>query len=170
MSDIAAAADVSRQAVYDHFGSRTDLLVATTRYMDQVLGLDERLRRWQAATSGVEILEAYVDFWGNYIPEIYSVAKALLAVQETDAAAAAAWNDSMTCVREGCCYTIEALQRDGLLAPPWNGDEAIDLFWTMLSIRNWEQLTIEHGWSTNQYIHHMQTLVKRTFVQAPEER
>ena len=37
-------------------------------------GLRERRRRFNAATSGVERLEAYVEFWGNYIPEVYGMA------------------------------------------------------------------------------------------------
>jgi AcrR family transcriptional regulator len=127
MQDISAAAGISQQAVYLHFGSRTELLVVTTHYVDEVRGLDERKRRWQAATTGVELLEAYVEFWGNYIPEIYGMAKALLPVLETDEAAAAAWNDRMTAVRESCRHTIETFQRDGMPAPEWTCDEAIDL-------------------------------------------
>jgi AcrR family transcriptional regulator len=42
MRDIAEAAGVSRQAVYDHFGTRAKLLVATTHYVDEVRGLEER--------------------------------------------------------------------------------------------------------------------------------
>ena len=38
MSDIAGAAGVSRQAVYLHFGSRTELMVAATHYGDEVHG------------------------------------------------------------------------------------------------------------------------------------
>jgi hypothetical protein len=117
----------------------------------------------------VECLEAYVEFWGNYIPEVYGMAKALLAARETDEAAAAAWDDRMGAVRESCRHTIEALHRDGMLAPEWSHDEAIDLMWTMLSIRNWEQLTIECGWSTGLYVGRMQKLLKRTFVRGSEE-
>src|SRR5829696_3957677 len=168
MRDIAEAAGVSRQAVYNHFGSRAKLLVATTHYVDEVRGLKERQRSFQAASTGVERLEEYVEFWGNYIPEVYGMATALLATREPDEAAAAAWDDRMGAVRESCRYTIEALHGDGMLAPEWSRDEAVDLMWTMLSIRNWEQLTIECGWSTSQYVGGMQKLLKRTFVQGPE--
>jgi hypothetical protein len=40
--------------------------------------------------------------------------------------------------------------------------------WTMLSIRNWEQLTTECGWSTDQYVSRMQKLLKRTLVREPQ--
>ena len=169
MRDIAEAAGVSRQAVYDHFGSRAKLLVETTHYVDEVRGLEERRRRFRAASTGVGRLEAYVEFWGNYIPEVYGMAQALLAARETDEAAAAAWDDRMGAVRESCRYTIEALHREGMLAPEWTCDEAVDLMWTMLSIRNWEQLTMECGWSRSQYVGRMQKLLKRALVQGQGE-
>ena len=168
MSDVAEAAGVSRQAVYLHFASRAELMVATVRYGDRMLGLEERRRRFRAARGGVELLEAYVEFWGNYIPEIYGVARALLEARETDEAAAAAWDDRMGAVRESCRITIEALHRDGMLAPGWSRDEAVDLLWTMLSIRNWEHLTNDCGWSQGQYVARMQELLKRALVRGPE--
>jgi AcrR family transcriptional regulator len=168
MGDVAREAGVSRQAVYDHFGSRAELMVATVRYGDGVLGLDERLVRYRAAGSGIERLEAYVEFWGNYIPEIYGLARALLAARDTDEAVAAAWDDRMGAVYEACRNTIGRLDRDGALAPGWPLDEAADLLWTMLSIRNWESLTVERGWSTSQYVDRMQDLTKRVFVRAHE--
>src|SRR5918998_4490423 len=86
MSDVAGAAGVSRQAVYEPFGSRADLMVATVRHGDEVLGLDGRLRRYRAASSGIERLGAIIEFWGNYVPEIHGIARALLAARETDEA------------------------------------------------------------------------------------
>jgi len=117
MGDIAKAAGISRQAVYLHFASRTELLVAATRYLDEILDVDRRLAPSRAATSGTERLALYIDSWGHYIPEIYAVAKALLLAQDTDDAAAAAWNDRMQAMREGCRAAIEALHSDGKLAP-----------------------------------------------------
>ena len=169
MGDVAKGAGVSRQAVYDHFGSRAELMVATVRYGDGVLGLNGRLRRYRAAGSGVERLETYVEFWGNYIPEIYGIARALLAEREGDEAVAAAWDDRMRAVHDACRDIIERLRRDGTLAPGWPTDEAADLLWTMLSIRNWESLTRERGWSVDHYVDRMQDLTKRVFVHAPEE-
>jgi AcrR family transcriptional regulator len=168
MTDIAKAAGISRQAVYLHFSSRTELMVATTHYVDEVRGLNERLNRYEAAVTGVEILEEYVEFWGNYIPEIYGIAKALIAVYETDEAAAAAWSDRMNAVRSGCRNTIDALVRDEMLASDWSRDEAIDFFWTMLSVNNWELLTKVCGWSRIEYIERMKILLKQTLVKGFE--
>ncbi len=168
MRDIAEAAGISRQALYLHFGSRTELMIATVHYVDEVKGLNERLKQFQAAITGIELLEICVEFWGNYIPEIYGLAKALLSARETDEATAAAWNASISCLRDVCREIIEALDREGILAPEWSCNEAIEMLWTLISIHNWEQLTIEYGWSTTQYIDRMKTLLKRTFVDKTE--
>ncbi len=165
MKDIAKAVGISRQALYLHFASRAELLVATTIYMEEALGLDARIARWRTATNGIELLESYVEFWGNYLPEVYGVAKALIAVYASDAAAAEAWDGRLAEIRSGCQISIAALARDGLLAPAWSPATATDLFATLLSVEQWEKLTRRCGWSTPEYISRTQTLVRRAFVQ-----
>ena len=91
MGDIAAAAGISRQALYLHFASRTELLVATTRFVDERLDLEQRLAASRSASSGTQRLARFIEFWGSYIPEIQGVARALLLARDTDDAAAAAW-------------------------------------------------------------------------------
>jgi AcrR family transcriptional regulator len=161
MSDVAGAAGVSRQAVYDHFGSRADLMVATVRHGDEVLG-------YRAATGGTERLGAFVEFWGNYVPEIHGIARALLSARENDEAVAAAWDDRMGVVYEACRDIAERLHGDGMLASGWSLDEAADVLWTMLSIRSWESLVLERGWPMSRYVGRMQELTRRIFVRGPE--
>jgi AcrR family transcriptional regulator len=168
MGDVAGAAGVSRQAVYDHFGSRADLMVATVRYGDTVLGLEERLSRYRAATSGTERLGAFVEFWGNYVPKIHGIARALLSAREHDEAVAAAWDDRMGVVYEACRDIVERLHGEGALAPGWSLDEAADVLWTMLSIRSWESLVLERGWPVSRYVSRMQELTRHAFVRDAE--
>lgn len=165
MVDIAKAAGISRQAVYLHFSSRTKLMIATSRYVDEVKGLNERLKQLQRATTGIELLEACVEVWGNYLPEISGLAKALQNTRETDEATAEAWNVNMSCLRDVCREIIEALHRDRSLSSEWTCDEAVEMFWTLISFNNWEHLTAECGWSTPRYIDRMKILLKRTFVE-----
>ena len=164
MGDIAKDAGISRQAVYLHFASHTKLLVAATKYLDEKLDVDRRLAPSRAATTGIERLPLYIEAWGNYIPEIYSVAKALMVAQHTDEAAAAAWQNRMLAMRDGCRAAIDALHSDGTLAANWNRPKATDALWTMLLVPNWENLTIECGWSNKQYVRFMTDLARRMFV------
>ena len=164
MSDIARAAGISRQAVYLHFATRTELMIATVNYVDEVKGLNERLNRFKLASNGTELLDACVDVWGNYIPEIYGLAKALMMTRDSDEATAAAWNGSMACLREVCQEIINTLDDEGQLVPEWPKAQAVELFMTLISIQNWEQLTIESGWSKSQYVERMKQLLRHTFV------
>ena len=158
MSDIAKSTGISRQAVYLHFPSRAELLIATTRYLDEVKDVDARLEASRSAASGLERLDAYIEAWGNYIPEIYGVARALVAMQDTDEAARVAWKDRMDAVRDGSEAAVAALKKDGALSKDLTAREATDLLASLLSIEQWAQLREHGGWSQRRYI----TLMQRT--------
>jgi AcrR family transcriptional regulator len=164
MSDIAKQAGISRQAVYLHFPTRTELLIATTRYIDEVKDIDARLVKSRSASKGLERLEAFVEAWGNYIPEIYGVASAFIAMQTKDEEAGAAWDDRMGAVRHGCEAAVEALARDGRLTLSLSTSEATDLLWGQLSVENWELLRHRCGWTQARYIDVLQQTVRAMLV------
>ena len=167
MTDIAREAGVSRQALYLHFPTRSELLVATTRHIDAIKDVDARLAQSRAAGTGTERLAAFIAAWGNYIPEIYGVGRALMAMRETDEAARTAWDDRMQAVREGCRAAVDALDRDGRLSSQHAPTQATDLLWTLLSVRVWEQLTIDCGWPQSLYIEKITALARQALVEAP---
>jgi len=152
MSDIAKRAGVSRQALYLHFKTRADLLIGTTYYLDDIKGTADRLAPSRSAQSGIRRLDAFIEAWGGYIPEIYGIAKALIAMSDTDDAAAAAWGQRMQDMREGCAAAIAALHADKMLSPDYSPEQATDILWVLLSVHNWEQLTTVCGWSQSDYI------------------
>jgi AcrR family transcriptional regulator len=159
MGEIAKASGVSRQALYLHFASRAELLIATTHYVDEVKGLDQRLQALESAESGEQMMRMCIQVWGSYIPEIYGVSKALMMSKDSDEAAAAAWSDIMGCLRDVCAQIVQVLDQEGRLSSDWSQKNATDFMWTMISIYIWEQLTKECGWSNEQYISHItQTL------------
>ena len=151
MSDIAKASGISRQALYLHFPTRAELLVAATRHIDSVKTVDARLAASRAATSGRERLVTFIRAWGGYIPEIYGISVALRAMRASDAEAAAAWDDRMQAVRHGCAAAVQALAADKTLRPDLNEEVATDLLWTLLSVENWEHLVRDCGWSQTDY-------------------
>jgi hypothetical protein len=118
-----------------------------------------------AEKSGIRALNGYIDWWGNYIPDIYGLAKALISAKDTDEAAAAAWNDRMQASYQGCLQVIQRLAADGVLAPMWTTEEAADYFWAAISVQTWESLVLERGWSTATYIERVQQVMRRTLVQ-----
>jgi len=85
-------------------------------------------------------------------------------MKDTDEEAAKAWDNRMQALRQGCKAAIDALERDRMLSPDHAPDQATDILWTMLSVRNWEQLTMECGWSQARYIATLKALARRIFV------
>lgn len=151
MTDIAKAVGISRQALYLHFPTRAELLIATTRHIDSVKNVDARLADSRAATSGRDRLASFIRAWGGYIPEIHGVSVALRSMRNSDAEAAAAWDDRMRAVRHGCAAAVEALAADKMLRPDLNKEVATDLLWTLLSVENWESLVRDCGWPQTDY-------------------
>lgn len=164
MMDIAKEAGVSRQALYLHFPTRSGLLLATTRHIDEVKKVDARLARSRSAETGTERLNAFIEAWGNYIPEIYGVGKALMTMGETDDAAKLAWDGRMQAVRHGCRAAIDALETDSQLSSEHSAALATDILWTLLSVRTWEHLTIDCGWSQQLYIEKTKALALQMLV------
>lgn len=164
MSDIAKRAGISRQAVYLHFANRADLLIATTFYVDELKETDARLAPSRAAKTGTERLDAFIEAWAGYLPEIYPIGKALIVMGPSDEEARRAWAQRMQDMREGCEAAINALKRDGDLASGMPAPQATDLLWTLLLLPNWEHLTQTCGWSQKQYVKHIKSAARRLFV------
>ena len=158
VSDIAKASGISRQALYLHFQTRAELLIAATKYLDEKVDVDAALADSRAATSGAARLDAFIQAWGNHIPVIYGVGRALMAMSDTDDEAKAAWEDRMAAVRHGCAAAVTALSSDGILRADLTKETATDLLWAILSVRNWEALTQSCGWTQDAYLAEMKRL------------
>lgn len=166
ISDIAKKAGITRQGLYLHFENRADLLIAATKFFDEQKDISSRLAPSRNASSGRARLTAYIEAWCNYIPEMYGTAKALLILSERDEAAETAWQQRMQDMREGCEAAILALDRDGQLSPFLPVEAATDLLWTLLSIRNWEHLVQDCGWSQESYVATILTSAHQLFIHA----
>lgn len=159
VAHIAKAARVSRQAVYLHFADRAALMIAVARHLDDRLGLPADIQRMMAAPTGVAMLEACVSMQTRRNPDVWAVARAVDAVRRTDAAAARAWQDRLSSRLEGCRAMVLRLQAEGSLRPGLTPSVATDLLWTLTSLRMWEDLVLERGWSPAQYQRHITKMV-----------
>ena len=163
MSDIAKRAGVSRQALYLHFQNRADLVIAATKLQDDETGTQERLQPSRTARNGRERMAAFIHAWCSYIPLIYPVARTILHLMEKDQEVAKAWRLRMDDMREGCEAAIGALERDGDLSDAFDAETATDLLWSLISIRNWELLILERGWTQERFEQQCQTAANRMF-------
>ena len=151
MSDIATAVGISRQALYLHYPTRAELLIATTKHIDKVKKVNQRLELSRAAGSGIERLHFFIKAWGGYIPEIHGMSVALRNMRENDKAAAEAWDERMQAVRHGCQAAVRAIEKDGKLKSDLSEQVATDILWTLLTVENWEKLVLDCTWSQSEY-------------------
>ena len=152
MSDIAKDAGISRQAVYLHFPTRADLLIAVTYRLDEIYDATGRLVKPTDAKTGLLRLEAYIEAWFGYLPLIYGVVKAMMDMRDQDDAAKEAYDLRMQHIRNACETTILALKNENQLQEHLTTEVATDILWTMLSIPTWEQYRFQCGWTAQECI------------------
>ena len=170
MSDIATAVGISRQALYLHYPTRAELLIATTKHIDKVKKVNQRLELSRAAGSGIERLHFFIKAWGGYIPEIHGISVALRNMRENDKAAAEAWDERMQAVRHGCQAAVRAIEKDGKLKSDLSEQVATDILWTLLTVENWERLVLDCTWSQSEYEIKMIELAEIALLESEKAR
>jgi len=151
MADIAKATKISRQAVYLHFTDRADLMVALVRYADEKRGLATEIQKIADAPNGAAALREMAALQARMNPTIWAAARAVDAVRRTDPAAERSWQDRLQHRLDGARQVIARLQTDGNLRPGLDSKSAADLLWTITSLRTWEDLVLQRGWTAVQY-------------------
>ncbi len=155
MAEIAAAAELSRQAVYLHFADRAELLLALVRHVDEKRGLGRELRKVLEAPSGTAALKEMVALQARMNPRVWAVARALDAVRRSDPEVERSWQDRLANRLQGGREIVARLAREGKLRPGLGEREAADLLWSLTSLRTWEDLVLERGWTPGQYRKHV---------------
>ncbi len=167
MAEIAAAAGVSRQAVYLHFADRADLMMALVRHADQKRGLDQEIRKVHEAPSALEALREMVALQARMNPSIWAAARAVDAVRRTDEAAERGWQDRLQFRLEGARQLVSWIKKEGHLRRGLDPAAAADLLWTITSLRTWEDLVLERGWSARRYQTHITALLLAALTEQP---
>lgn len=164
MAQVAEAAGVSRQAVYNHVGDRSGLMVALVGHLDEVLGLAELAASVRDAPTGREALATMVALHATYHEHIIGFTRQAEALRHSDPAVAAAWEDRMAGRREAHRGIVRRLAEEGELADGWDVESAAMVFYTVTLPRTWDELVLERGWSPEQYQEHMTRLLTRALV------
>lgn len=151
MAQIAKAARISRQAVYLHFADRADLLVALVRHADQKRNLAKEIQRITDAPTGIAAIHEMVALQARGNPGIWAVARAFDAIRRTDRDAEHSWQDRLQNRLMGCRRIVTRLASEGELRPDLDAGTAADLLWNITSLRTWEDLVLERGWTPAQY-------------------
>lgn len=147
LAKIAKHAGISRQSVYDHFGSRGGMLIALVRRTDDRLSIKGKLFEAFSHDNPKQRLIDTVAIWIDFVKEIYPVATDLIRLRKTDTDADAAWNDRMSELRQWLTILTQSLADDGALKAGWSAKSAAEYIWAATSVQTWEQLTVDCAWS-----------------------
>ncbi|WP_420547833.1 TetR/AcrR family transcriptional regulator [Curvivirga sp.] len=164
ISDIAKNADLSRQAIYLHYESRTELLIHLVRYVDEVHEFKKLMESVCAQESSEKMLHAFIHQWCDYLPLIGKIAHAMHHHQEYDDDARIAWQDRMHVFMELCECVAENLHLSGHLKDDWDVRRAAEFIWVTCSIRNWHDYTEIIGWEGSTYKKYIELTLNNTLL------
>jgi AcrR family transcriptional regulator len=171
MTAVARQAGVTRRGLYLHFPSRTELLAAVRRHVDEVLGLEDSVRPIREAPDAVAALREWVRHLTDYHSRLRAVVDATDRARATDADAAAVWEETMEIWRAGCVAMAERLAAEGVLAPGWTVPAAADALWGLMVgfNRMWQALVVERGWSRDRFFDFLARMHDATFLHVPAQ-
>lgn len=166
MSRVAEAAGVSRQAVYLHAASRTDLVTQLFRHVNEHEDLERSVRSVWAAPDAATGLEEWAHHLARFQPRVAAILRANDQVRRTDPDADALWRLVMRDWMRGCHRLAAWLDDDGVLAEPWDRTSAAEMLWALMSYDVADRLTTDRRWSRRRLGDHLAVLLARTFLRA----
>jgi AcrR family transcriptional regulator len=163
VKEIAAAAGVSRQLIYFHYGNRAGLLLAMARHQDRRSGFGHRVAAARELPP-VEAFDALIRAWCEYVPQLLPVARALEAALITGDEGGAAWQDRFGELHRVFRHALERVARHGRLAPGWSVETATDWAWARAQPSQWDYLVSMRSWSPDDWVERMTRSVSGELV------
>lgn len=164
LARVAKHAGVSRQAVYLHFDSKIDLLLALVDWMDESSGLGQRIAAAFALQDPVEVMVAVTRVALAYNRDIADVGLALRAARATDEAAASAWDDRMASRLAAMRSVMQQVDKAARLQPGWTVRAAVDVIFVLTSLTMYEDLVRERRWSQRRYEEFVLSMITTTLI------
>lgn len=164
ISDIAKQTQLSRQAIYLHFASRTGLLIALVRHVDEVHDFKKLVTDIQSCATCQETLHTFIERWAHYLPLIAKISQAMQHHQEIDKDAAKAWQDRMDEFMSLCLHISKKMKDEGALQDIWTVEAAAEFIWSLTSIRTWRELTDLQDWNNEDYINKTHHILKASLL------
>jgi len=122
------------------------------------------MRSLKGAPTGLVALRIWVSLQARMNPGVWPVACFLEAVRRSDPDAEQGWQDRQMHRLEECRQIVNRLHREGTLKAGLSQETAADLLWSFTSLRMWEELVLERGWTAAQYEQRLTKLLRDALV------
>lgn len=156
---VASEAGVTRQTVYNQFGSKSGLLGAMIARQEELAGLPRVLQAVVAQVDGMRMLKAMLDAVVAVEPLVYPYSRLVYAARLDDPIAAEMWQARMASRRAGMGLVFARLASDGRLRPELGVEEAAEVAWALASPHQYEYLVVERGWTVERYRDHLERTI-----------
>lgn len=154
---VAGRAGVTRRAVYLHFGSCDELIVALFTESSARPPSAPANTADHAPASGP--LEQWVRDTAEHQLRMCALLRAVEHVRSTNVSIRAR-AQPLTSAQHAACHSIALrLADEGGLRPPWTVQATADLLWSLTSPRLFEALTVDRAWTADNYVRMLLTLL-----------
>jgi len=161
---VAREAGVTRQTVYDQFGSKAGLLGAMIGRQEEQAGLPRVLQKVVSQIDGMSMLKAMLDAIVEVEPLVYPYSRLVYAARLDDPVAADMWHARMSSRRAGMGMVFARLASDGRLRRGSTPEEAAEIAWALASPHQYEYLVIERGWTVERYRRHLEEAITSNLI------
>ena len=163
---VAKKAGVSRQAIYLHFASKADL-VRALHHRINTQDVEPAMRKVWTRRTAVAALDAFVSASAEAIPKILGIAGALAPALHPDPDLEATWEAPKEGRYADCLRLGTWLERDGVLARAVSAGDVADALWMMTSMRSYEALVVQRGWSSERWTRWIRKALRRMLLATP---
>jgi AcrR family transcriptional regulator len=168
LEDIAAAAGVSRQAVYkSHFASKAELLMALARHVHVAERLDELTQPIAAARTGLAMLEETIRATVRIEARVHELSMVYCTAALSDEGAAAAWRERVEVKHGVLRAALLRVAAEGRLSAAWKLEEAVEMIAALLSVETYQHLVVERGWKPDAHIAKVWALCEGSVLTTP---
>ena len=160
MEAVADAAGVSRQAVYDKFGSKGGLLRAMVERTEEQAGIFAAVSAVAAESDGVRKLTTLCDLSRTSEPAVAPFVRVMYAARLDDETAASLFNDRMAARYMVMRHVVEHLASEGRLRDGLTVDKGTDILWSILNPLHYDNLVTSRGWTIDEYRFHIEVMAR----------
>ncbi|MFN2463470.1 MAG: TetR/AcrR family transcriptional regulator [Candidatus Dormibacteria bacterium] len=160
MEGVAEAAGVSRQAVYDKFGSKGGLLRAMVERTEESLGIFKAVGAVAAEPDGLKKLTTLCDLSRVSEPGVAPFIRVMYAARLHDETAAALMEERLAARYMVMRHVVEQLDSEGRLRASLTVEKGTDILWSILNPLHYDNLVTSRGWTIHEYRVHIEVMAR----------